>query len=242
MNGSILFKSGVRLLAVSSGVAYDAHSWTTDEGNYPKHVPEFRSCCGVCDVHGAPRSSSSPRWSALDSGSRRELRKYEAVKSAVAKCRDMVEHVRIKQGAPGASVAIAVDGKIVCREGLGYADVENAVACTEETVMRIASISKPLVAVAVMQLWEDGMLDLDSPVQTYVPHFPVKKFAGKAVQVSSRQLLSHLGGIRHYSKLPPAEDTVEEFEHPEYYIKEHYKSVDEAVRLFAQDDLLAEPG
>ena len=240
MNGSILFKSGVRLLAASSGVAYGAHWQTTDEGNDPKHVPVSRTRCGACEDHGASRSL--PRRSINNSEGTRELCKYEAVKSAVAKCRNMVEHMRIKQGAPGASFAIAVDGQIVCQEGLGYADVENAVACTEETVMRIASISKPLVTVAVMQLWESGKLDLDSPVQAYVPYFPAKKFAGKTVEVSSRQLLSHLGGIRHYSKLPPSEDTTKEFEHSEYYIKKHYKSVEESLSLFAQDDLLAEPG
>lgn len=53
--------------------------------------------------------------------------------------------------------------------------------CTPETVMRIASISKPLTAAAAAQLCEEGKLDLDVPVQKYVPEFPQKQFEGKDV-------------------------------------------------------------
>lgn len=65
--------------------------------------------------------------------------------------------------------------------GLGYADLENRVPCGPETVLRIASISKPLTTTAVARLWEDGKLDLDAPVQKYVPEFPEKQFEGEDV-------------------------------------------------------------
>ena len=57
----------------------------------------------------------------------------------------MKEHA----GSPGVSVAVSMDGKLVWSEGFGFADVENRVLCSARTVMRIASISKPLVATAV---------------------------------------------------------------------------------------------
>ncbi|XP_077993532.1 serine beta-lactamase-like protein LACTB, mitochondrial isoform X2 [Glandiceps talaboti] len=82
----------------------------------------------------------------------------------------------------------------------GYSDVENRVKCKSETIMRIASISKPLTMVAVAKLWEDGKLNLDLPIQDYVPEFPEKTFEGEKVTVTTRHLLSHLSGIRHYSK------------------------------------------
>ena len=66
--------------------------------------------------------------------------------------------------------------------------------------MRIASISKCLTAVAAMQLWEDGLLDLDAPVQSYVPEFPIKMYEEKEMKLTSRQLLCHMAGIRHYMK------------------------------------------
>lgn len=66
-------------------------------------------------------------------------------------------------------------------EGLGYADVENRVVCKPETIMRIASISKCLTMMAVAKLWEEGKLDLDAPVQKYVPEFPEKVYEGEKV-------------------------------------------------------------
>lgn len=65
--------------------------------------------------------------------------------------------------------------------GLGYADVENRVPCKPETVMRIASISKSLTMAAVAKLWEEGKLELDAPVQKYVPEFPEKEYEGEPV-------------------------------------------------------------
>ena len=57
---------------------------------------------------------------------------------------------------------------------VGFADLENAVECTSNTVMRIASISKPITMAAAAKLWEEGKLDLDKPVQHYVPQWPTK--------------------------------------------------------------------
>ena len=51
-------------------------------------------------------------------------------------------------GIPGVSISVSVDGKTVWSEGFGFADVENRVLCTSKTVMRIASISKPLTTTA----------------------------------------------------------------------------------------------
>lgn len=65
--------------------------------------------------------------------------------------------------------------------GIGYADLENRVPCSPETVMRIASISKPLTSAAAARLCEEGKLELDVPVQKYVPEFPQKQFNGQDV-------------------------------------------------------------
>lgn len=53
--------------------------------------------------------------------------------------------------------------------------------CSPNTVMRIASISKSLTMAALAKLWEDGKVDLDQPVQSYVPTFPTKTFEGQTV-------------------------------------------------------------
>lgn len=114
--------------------------------------------------------------------------------------RELLERIKAEVGAPGMVVGVSVDGVQVWCEGVGYADMENRVLCTAHTVMRIASISKPLTSAAVARLCEEGQLDLDEPVQKYVPEFPQKQFDGQDVTITSRMILSHLSGIRHYEK------------------------------------------
>ncbi|KAM6119280.1 serine beta-lactamase-like protein LACTB, mitochondrial isoform 2-T2 [Pterocles gutturalis] len=120
--------------------------------------------------------------------------------AAVERSRDLLRRVKDEAGIPGILVGVSVDGKEVWSEGLGYADVENRVLCKPETIMRIASISKCLTMMAVAKLWEEGKLDLDAPVQKYVPEFPEKVYEGEKVAITTRLLVSHLSGIRHYEK------------------------------------------
>ncbi|XP_066525318.1 serine beta-lactamase-like protein LACTB, mitochondrial isoform X2 [Hoplias malabaricus] len=123
-------------------------------------------------------------------------------RAAIEISRDLLQRIKDEVGAPGLLVGVSVDGTQIWCEGLGYADLENRVACGPDTVMRIASISKPLTAAAAGRIWEEGKLDLDAPVQKYVPEFPEKQFDGEDVTITPRMLLSHLSGIRHYEKDP----------------------------------------
>jgi serine beta-lactamase-like protein LACTB, mitochondrial len=97
-----------------------------------------------------------------------------------------------KDALPGLSVAIA-KGDEVWSGGFGRADLEHDVAVDSNTRFRTASISKWLTATAALRLAETGKLDLDAPIQQYCPHFPQKQWT-----VTSRQLLTHLSGVRHY--------------------------------------------
>ncbi|XP_078541402.1 serine beta-lactamase-like protein LACTB, mitochondrial [Lissotriton helveticus] len=123
-----------------------------------------------------------------------------AFSRAIEASRELVRRVKVEVGAPGIVVGVSVDGKEVWSEGMGFADVENRVPCQPETVMRIASISKSLTMTAIAKLLEEGKLDLDAPVQKYVPEFPEKEFEGEKVTITTRLLVSHLSGIRHYEK------------------------------------------
>ena len=125
---------------------------------------------------------------------------------------------------PGLSVAVAVDGEIVWSEGFGYADVENRVPVTPVTRFRIASISKPVTAAALGLLIEQGRLDLDAPVQRYVPGFPQKPWP-----ITTRQLAGHLAGIRHYNGR-------------EFYSATRYPNVTAALDVFDDDSLIHQPG
>jgi CubicO group peptidase (beta-lactamase class C family) len=140
------------------------------------------------------------------------------------------EHARavakewLARGIPGVSVAVAVDGKIVYSEGFGYADLEQRVPAWPTTKFRIGSISKPLTATALMQLVEQGKIDLDAPVQKYVPSFP-----DKGAVITTRMLAGHLAGIRHYQG-------------DEFTISKHYDAVLDGIKIFADDPLVSRPG
>lgn len=130
---------------------------------------------------------------------------------------------------PGLSAAVVLDGEPRWSQGFGMADLENSSPATSSTLFRLGSISKPISATAVLQLWERGKLDLDAPVQRYCPEFPQKEWL-----ITTRELLGHLGGIRHYS--PDGKGDV-----PEDSAR-HFSSMKEALQLFANDPLVAKPG
>ena len=150
---------------------------------------------------------------------------------AVAQSRRIIADTMAKQNIPGLSIAVAVNGKIIWSEGFGFADLENQVRVTPATRFRIASVSKPLTAAAMARLYEQGKLDLDAPVQRYVPNFPRKE-----QEITTRQLVGHLSGIRHYRRDP--DESKDEF----YNRKEYYKSVAESLKVFQDDSLESQPG
>src|SRR5579862_5764130 len=75
---------------------------------------------------------------------------------------------------PGVSVAVVENGEYEWAAGFGLADVENNAPASEHTLYRLGSISKPLTAVGALQLYQQGKLDLNAPVQKYCPVFPEK--------------------------------------------------------------------
>jgi len=73
---------------------------------------------------------------------------------------------------PGIGAAVVLDGEPVWSAGFGMSDLEDYAPATSSTLFRLGSISKPITAVAVLQLYERGKLDLDAPVERYCPAFP----------------------------------------------------------------------
>lgn len=121
------------------------------------------------------------------------------------------------------SVAVT-DGKtMLLSEGFGLADRTSGKPVGEHTLFRLASISKPITAVGVMRLVQDGKIHLEDDIRKYVPGFPDK---GETIRV--QDILSQTSGIRHYvaGKNDNAYDEV---------------STDDAIRKFAADPLVAIP-
>ncbi|HEY0159724.1 MAG TPA: serine hydrolase domain-containing protein [Thermoanaerobaculia bacterium] len=142
----------------------------------------------------------------------------------IAEFEAFVARTMAAQQMPGLSVAVSY-GDFRWERGFGFADLEHRVPATAETSYRMASVTKPMTAVAVLKLMEEGKLDLDAEVQTYVEYFPRKPHP-----VTVRQLLGHQGGISHYRDY-----------NVEGRIREP-KTTRESVDLFGAWELAAEPG
>jgi serine beta-lactamase-like protein LACTB, mitochondrial len=141
-----------------------------------------------------------------------------------------VSHFMAANAVPGVSIAVVENGVEDWSEGFGSADLENFVPATPFTLFRLGSISKPITATAALLLWQQGKLDLDASVQTYCPAFPEKQWP-----ITTRELLGHLGGIRHYKS-----ETQGDLEGGN--TKHFTNQIQAGLDFFKNDPLVAKPG
>ena len=141
-----------------------------------------------------------------------------------AKVDEAVAAVMRRQRIPAMTVAVAAMDRILYSKALGTADIKNAVPATAETLIRTGSMAKPISAAAAMTLADSGKLDLDAPLQKYCAPFPLKQWP-----ITTRELLSHTAGIRHYRD-------------GEIESTRHYKRMSDGFAIFANDPLLFQPG
>ena len=130
-----------------------------------------------------------------------------------------------KKTLPSVSAGLMEKDKIVWTAYVGSIDLENNIPATKNSLYRVASISKSITAVAVMQLVEQGKIKLDSSARYYLPYLPHKKW-----HFTVRQLLSHTSGIRSYKN------------EEEFNSKVTFKSVRDAVLYIGKDSLEYQPG
>ncbi len=95
---------------------------------------------------------------------------------------------------PGVSIAVVQDGTIAWAQGFGVRDAGETDAVTADTLFQAASISKPITALAVMRLVQDGRLDLDEDVNRYLRSWSIPANGSWRPRVTLRHLLSHTGG------------------------------------------------
>jgi len=143
-----------------------------------------------------------------------------------------VAAVMKEQGLIGVALAVVAEGRIAYARGYGLADREAGKPVRPgSTSFRWASISKPVTAVAALQLHEQGRLDLDADVRELVPEFPAKPQT-----ITARQLLTHQAGIVHYRNgdVVRSERTYDA-EHP-------FADVVTALDTFKESPLVCVPG
>src|SRR5450631_3411426 len=96
-----------------------------------------------------------------------------------------------KHDVTGLSIALVDDQQVVWATGFGFADKAGKVPATAETIYRAGSISKLFTATAVMQLAEQGLLDIDKPLQSYLPEFSIKSRFSDADPITLRSIMTH---------------------------------------------------
>lgn len=126
----------------------------------------------------------------------------------------------------GISAGYSIEGKVIWQSAQGYANKEENVKFDVETRTRTASIAKPMTAIAVLQLLEKGLIDLNKPITSYIPDFPQ---LGKT-KITVKHLLSHTSGVSGYKNGKEAET------------KKEYENLEEALVVFKNRKLKFEPG
>jgi CubicO group peptidase (beta-lactamase class C family) len=96
---------------------------------------------------------------------------------------------------PGLSVVVVKDSEVVYSKAFGYADGPGSVRATPETIYHWWSMTKIPTAIAIMQLQEQGKMNLDDPVTKYLPWFNVKSQSGGHPSITIRHLLQHSSGL-----------------------------------------------
>ena len=147
----------------------------------------------------------------------------DALTEAISQAQNIIQ-TNVAPLAPGLDVAVAVNGKIVWSQGFGYADLAAKTPITSRTRFRIGSVSKPLTAAGLALLVERGRIDLDAPVQQYLPDFPQKE-----APITIRLLAGHLSGLRNYQG-------------NEAFSNKPYPDLRSALKIFENDPLLSPPG
>ena len=99
-------------------------------------------------------------------------------------------------GAVGLSVAVARGDELVYSKAFGLADLEYPVPADEQTMFRIASVTKQFTAAAILKLSERGKLALDDPLAKYLPQFP-----SHGQELTLRHLLTHTSGVPNVTDL-----------------------------------------
>ena len=106
----------------------------------------------------------------------------------------LIESEMEQEEIPSIAAAIVKDDEIVWQNTYGFQDITSQTPPTEETIYLLASISKVITAVAVMQLYENGQLDLDANIHTYLP-FEIRNPHFPDVPITTRILLTHSSGL-----------------------------------------------
>ena len=138
------------------------------------------------------------------------------------RAKEILEQLYLQQKIPGLAIQVNREGTPVLNYGIGMANLENEIPVeAAKTVFRIASVSKPITATALARMVANGLIDLEDPLQKYVPEYPHKG-------IRIHHLAAHTAGIRGYKG-------------KEYALNKPL-DIEEGIQLFLKDPLVFKPG
>ncbi len=126
----------------------------------------------------------------------------------------------------GITAAYSIEGKMEWEKSMGFSNVKEQILMSPKTKTRLASIAKSMTAIAVMQLVESGQLNLDEPIDKYIPTFPHQS----KTPITTRHLLAHTSGMDAYQSPKEAEN------------KKEYANLSEVLQTVQDRPLRFEPG
>ena len=169
---------------------------------------EFAAAVALLSL-AAPASAAAPRCAASD----------EQLLAAIRDVHDRQRNV-------GVQSAIHLDGRLVFSGSVGLADRDRRIPVSRTTRFPLASVTKAFTGVATLRAAASGRLNLDAPIQTYVPEFPVKP----ELTITPRRLAANRTGIRHWG---PERDAL---------FTRRFDRLSQILPLFAADPLLPNAG
>ena len=133
-----------------------------------------------------------------------------------------------QENIPGLAIAVVDNQHILWAEGFGYTDQGQKIAVTPNTLFSIQSMSKSFTATAAMFAAQDGLVNLDEPISTYLPDFHVNSIFDEHPQqkITMRMLLSHTAGFVHEAPYGG------NFDHPAYSFEKHIASISDTWLKF----------
>ena len=154
-----------------------------------------------------------------------------------------------KANIPGAVTMIIHNGQVVHQGALGYKNVATKTPMTTDDLFYIQSMTKPIISVAFMMLYEEGYFKLNDPVSKYLPEFKNLRVARSSYddayaptdslksQITMTQLLSHSGGLTHGLNQNPVQNRFRNA-----YFNPGFKTIQERVAVITKFPLVAQPG
>ena len=118
-----------------------------------------------------------------------------AVRAILTEIEADAENARVKAKIPGMSMVIVYDQDVLLAKGFGYADLEKQIPADPQTVYRAGSVTKSFTALMLMQLRDAGKLQLDDPIEKYLPEFKIKSRFPDARPATFRQVAAHYSGL-----------------------------------------------